>query len=165
MRASLCLRLVSRRSLAPCRFSNDPAAHAALGFFLLSTTSRHDVGDAGGLENLDRAIAAFRRSMVVSRAGRSIFVPATRGLAVAVRRHRLSTGCTCREDQPSRGAGDAPTINDGDRQQVGRLRYNVRKRSLANWRCYSCQRGSCYEVVLVVVLFLHRNDAGCRGTS
>lgn len=111
-------------SLAACRYSSDAAAHAALGYSLLSNSKRHDFSDPVGLKNLERAIAAFRRSMVVSQADCSLFAPAARGLAVAIRRRCSKAGCTDREHPPSRDAGDAPSNHDEHNQQVGWLRSN-----------------------------------------
>lgn len=106
------------------RYSNDPAAHTALGFFLLardhnnnnhsSSRSRNDDGsdnDLSVLGDLESATAAFRRAIRASRYENSTFVPATRGLAVAVRRRRLTTPTA---------TGDASRINDdGESEQVG----------------------------------------------
>eukprot|EP00903_Cladosiphon_okamuranus_P013005 g12134.t2 len=137
------------------RFSNDPAAHAALGYFLLSSSNRYDVGDSGGLENLDRAIAAFRRSMVVSEAACSLFVPATRGLAVALRRRRLSTGCSCRQHQPSRGAGGTPTYDGEGHQQEEQTTEEVEDpRNLLLSALRECQGGGG-NVALLRTVALH----------
>lgn len=113
----------------PPRFSQDPAGLAALGYVLLSTSNsgssgsnRHGVGNPEGLEKLGRAIAAFRGAINVSQAN-SPFVPATRGLAVALRRRRLMIGCATQEGRtPLRGPGDATSNNsDGENRQVGRV--------------------------------------------
>lgn len=111
-----------------CRHPSDPAAHAALGYFLLtsgnsknnSSRNADGVSDPEGLGNLDRAIAAFRTAMDVSQADDVPFVPATRGLAVAIRRRRLIVGFDARvERPPSRGTEDTPrNNNDGEGQQV-----------------------------------------------
>lgn len=70
------------------RYPKEPSAHAALGYFLLS---EHGSGgsDADLQTTLDRATAAFRLARNASSRD-NIFVPATRGLAVALRRRYLS---------------------------------------------------------------------------
>lgn len=112
-----CLNFASALSLVR-RYSNDPAAYAALGYLLLSNSGTN----GNKRETLDRAVSAFRRATIIYQGAAALFVPAARGLAVAARRHRLMTGGPAREERrPSRAAGDAPANdNGGDSQQVGR---------------------------------------------
>eukprot|EP00752_Nemacystus_decipiens_P007659 g6847.t1 len=108
------------------RYPNDPAALAALGYVLLSNSggSRDDNHGFGGLrevENLDRAIAAFRRARGECHADCPPFLPAARGLAVATRRRRLMIGGAKRDELwPLGAAGDANVnINSGGSPQSG----------------------------------------------
>lgn len=86
--APLPLSIPSRNSTYTChlRYPKDPSTHTALGYFLLSG---HSGGSDNDLETLDRATAAFRRARNASSRG-GVFVPATRGIAVALRRRFLS---------------------------------------------------------------------------
>ena len=111
--------LTRRNSVNTChlftrlRHPKDPSAHTALGYFLLS---EHSVG-SDDLETLDRATSAFRRARNASRG--DVFVPATRGLAVALRKRLSKTF----EGGPHTSKEDV--INDSRRDQKVRKGFHV----------------------------------------
>ncbi|CAM9194124.1 unnamed protein product, partial [Scytosiphon promiscuus] len=71
------------------RFSNNPATHSVLGHFLLSKVGASGINSIDDRETLERAIAIFRNAANASETAGETFVPATRGLIVALRRRRL----------------------------------------------------------------------------
>lgn len=122
------------------RYPTDPTVHTALGYFLLARDHNSNSGsnrnsnngggsDLSGQDDLERATTAFRRATRASRQENAFFVPAARGLAVAVRRRRLITPTV---------AGDAlKNSKDGKRdEQVGE--YCGAERAYTGrglWRC------------------------------
>lgn len=70
------------------RYPDDVVAHTALGFFLLAQDSDQSEQNVSKCE---RAASVFRRARAVSKGGEQ-FVPAMRGLAVALRRRSLMAG-------------------------------------------------------------------------
>lgn len=72
---------------APIRYPDDAIAHTALGFFLLADAGDPTQKNASG--TLEQAADVFRKAIAL-RTGSEDYVPATRGLAVALRRYSLS---------------------------------------------------------------------------
>ena len=110
--------------LSRVRFPTDPAAHTALGYFLLSgldqpTSNGGSASASGsGVETLDRVTAVFRRALNVSQG--DAFVPATRGLAVASRRKRASR---ILQEEPEVASREEDAM-DGDRSHPTKVHKN-----------------------------------------
>lgn len=84
-------------------------------------SNNNDDEDSFGLENLARASAAFRAAIDVSEPDHHVFVPALRGLAVAIRRRRLAMRSSSLGQHPQdyAGVGGSPDgKDDGQNLQV-----------------------------------------------